>query len=303
MADKIKTRQITEIRSERDLPENEFRAVITTKREDRHGTTIYPEGADTSAFEDNPVLLFNHLHDRHIGKVLSLQKNEGEIVAHFRVNPRETEIIEDLNEGYLNAMSIGFRSKKRNGNDIEEWELLEISVVTVQSNVGALVSERLGPTKYPVPSRREGKTLSTKNLSRIQDAIEALEAVKADAERNLNMDQRQIDEESAADVAKAAAETFSQGASAMSTALDAFAAIVADMEAEAGEEDRYEDEGEENEDEEKDKEKEDYEEKDEEKRKSDFVSTLHEEITSQRKTNEEKEEEEVQISDLVSELI
>lgn len=186
---RLRDRDVDAIRETRiqteDLPDNQFRAIITSSAEDRHGTRIMPDGVDTTHYRDNPVVLKNHDLDRDIGKVLEMERKGDHIEALFEIKEREQEIIDDLNNGYLNAMSIGFRILERDGDVIEKAELVEVSVVSVPSNPEAQVTQR-SPSNLYVLNEREGKVLSNRNRSDMEKAISLIRDVLDRAGRSMS---------------------------------------------------------------------------------------------------------------------
>jgi HK97 family phage prohead protease len=105
------------------------------------------KNVDMGRFKKNPILLYNHNHDLAIGKVLEVKiTEEGMWIKAQISNSKDATIsyIRDLiAEGILKTLSIGFTPKQENFNrnegfnEIVEWRLNEISVVTLPANIEA----------------------------------------------------------------------------------------------------------------------------------------------------------------------
>lgn len=139
-----------------------FTAVITTDTVDRDGEVVVPQGMNSSDYERNPVLLYEHNEKQPIGKMLTMKRNERSIEAEFALAPRPEnhvgewipDTIGSLMEfGALNAMSIGFlgvearpatkADSMKYGEGLRrvygKWKLLEVSVVSMPANQEAIV--------------------------------------------------------------------------------------------------------------------------------------------------------------------
>jgi len=121
----------------------------STKNIDRYVEVITPEAfaSTVESFKANPVLLFQHKHDRPIGAVteLSIDKKAGLWVKAFISKANGVSDIATLiQEGVLRAFSIGFREKSAGKVDeiytITDLELYEISVVSIPANRESLFS-------------------------------------------------------------------------------------------------------------------------------------------------------------------
>ncbi len=146
-------------------------AVATDGTQDRDGEVVMASGVDLSNFKKNPVLMFGHNYrEPSIGKVLDIATDGGRILfkPQFAINesPRAAEIFKLYKGGYLNAFSIGFIPKQREGNVYTETELLEISAVPVPANPNALVV-----------ARSEG--FDENVIKEIEDMNSELDAIKA----------------------------------------------------------------------------------------------------------------------------
>lgn len=128
--------------------------IISSARRDRHGDILEPEGADASAFMENPVVLWAHRHDQlPIGRVGDIKIEKGAVTAEVRFDSRPfaREVRRLYREGFLAGWSVGFMPKKWkvirdddgvfDGYHISEWELVELSAVPVPANPEALTRE------------------------------------------------------------------------------------------------------------------------------------------------------------------
>lgn len=132
-----------------------FHAVFSTDSVDRHGDVVMQE-PDLRAFRKNPVFLDSHNYDsiEHIiGGVqkIKARKEEGFMdgdIAFFTDNPKGLLARKGVEQGFINATSIGFIPTdfdERTGA-ITKWELLEISLVSVPANPEALFEKAADPT-------------------------------------------------------------------------------------------------------------------------------------------------------------
>lgn len=140
-------------------------ATISTETIDRDGEVIVSQGMDSSEFDDNPVLFYNHDYAQPIGKVSDLRRGKGKIDATFEFAKRPEgfegayfpEFVESLvDQGIVKGISIGFVPipggvRKASAKDREDygesvrqvyskWKLLEVSVAPLPANATALVT-------------------------------------------------------------------------------------------------------------------------------------------------------------------
>lgn len=121
-----------------------YEAVISTGAVDRDGEIVMPEGVDIANYLRNPVVLFAHrYHEPPVAKAEAVWREDNAIVARFRFPDEGTYDFADTvrrlwSSGFLNAVSVGFIPRERDGNVITKWELLEFSIVPVPANQEAL---------------------------------------------------------------------------------------------------------------------------------------------------------------------
>ena len=156
--------------------ENAFNFIATKEVIDRDGDVVIAKGIDLSNYKNNPIVLFAHnWGDAPVGKAVKLSKKDGalNVSINFADTQEGQKIKYLVANGYLNALSIGFRMVQsyaqnpyltfeksmddlkvdfpdiysrfekdiKNGNlnrVITKSELYEISVVPVPANPSAL---------------------------------------------------------------------------------------------------------------------------------------------------------------------
>lgn len=127
------------------ISDKEYQVVASTNSIDRQGDSIDQTGWKIDNYMKNPVMLWAHDYsDLPVAKCINLSfDNSDQMVASFEfapedANPKAAQIQKLYDEGFLNAVSVGFIPNKRSGNIITEAELLEISFVPVPANQDAL---------------------------------------------------------------------------------------------------------------------------------------------------------------------
>lgn len=124
--------------------EGKYKVLASTSAIDRMGDSIDQAGWDLVNFKLNPVMPWAHDYSElPVAKVISIEVTDKGLEAEFEFapaegNPKAQQIKVLYDEGYLNAVSVGFIPKERNGNVITRSELLEISFVPVPANQEAL---------------------------------------------------------------------------------------------------------------------------------------------------------------------
>jgi HK97 family phage prohead protease len=133
--------------------------IASTDQVDRYGDVVDQQGWDLTGFKANPVILFNHHQDSlPIGKAknIEVRDNRLEIDIEFDMSDDySAKIARKAKGGFLNAVSVGFApiefsargdlprdhkafEEKSTGNYYHRSELLEVSLVTVPANAGAI---------------------------------------------------------------------------------------------------------------------------------------------------------------------
>ena len=100
------------------------------------------EAIDLERALDGLPMLFGHDHSKPIGLVKDIKIENGKLrgVLHFSNNSTAEEVFRDVQEGFLNNISIGYAVKEWSENSenddvtITRWALLETSVVPVPAD-------------------------------------------------------------------------------------------------------------------------------------------------------------------------
>ena len=127
--------------------------MISTINPDREGDRVVPEGGNFANFMKSPVLMWAHggtdgYASVPIGSVTALEVMPGHgVKAEWKWlegDPFADRIKNAWKQGVIRASSIGFKPitymKNGMGNDIETWELLELSLCAIPMNPEAVRS-------------------------------------------------------------------------------------------------------------------------------------------------------------------
>ncbi len=126
------------------IADNKYRVLASTSAIDRQGDSIDQSGWQIANYLKNPVMLWAHNYDElPVAKATSLDVTPKGLEMDFEfasaeANPKAQQIKLLYDEGFLNAVSVGFIQLERNGNVITRSELLEVSFVPVPANQEAL---------------------------------------------------------------------------------------------------------------------------------------------------------------------
>lgn len=143
----------------------EVDCVITTESIDRDGEVLISQGCDSTEFDKNPVVFYNHDYAMPIGKVIGMRRGSGKIDAtiEFAERPEgyQGDFFPDfvkalVGQGIVKGISVGFmpkaggtrkptaKDKQTFGDDVKQvfsqWKLLEVSVAPLPANGTALIS-------------------------------------------------------------------------------------------------------------------------------------------------------------------
>lgn len=109
------------------------------------GYNVLNSGLDRTRYDLNPICLYMHDLERSIGVCEQLRIEESKLIGSFRFDPDDPlscEVHRKLSAGFLKGCSAGFFIKNMQMSDqhdtVDEWELVEVSIVTVPSNRGAV---------------------------------------------------------------------------------------------------------------------------------------------------------------------
>lgn len=117
---------------------------IGMKEVDRDQEIVNIDGMDISAYQRNPVLLWNHDWSCVVGKVISINKDGNGLFVKAemqRLTGREADF-ENVLYGNVKSFSIGFIPHEyqylEDAVEITQSEMIELSIAPVQSNRSAL---------------------------------------------------------------------------------------------------------------------------------------------------------------------
>jgi HK97 family phage prohead protease len=134
------------------------RFVISSNRPDRDGDVLAPSGAILDSYRTNGVVLFNHRMDlpavgRCVDIGVSADKSKLWADLEFAKTELGNELFQLYDEGFMNACSVGLKMIEIGTPDwrrtqwqdsevkrwINKWELLEVSLCAIGSQVDALM--------------------------------------------------------------------------------------------------------------------------------------------------------------------
>lgn len=142
-----------------------FTATISTDSIDRDGEVMVPQGMNSTDFERNPVVFWNHDYSMPVAKGLSLTRNDRSVVAVSEFASRPADFVGPffpdfaralVEQGVVKGVSVGFMpmadgmrkatpaDRDRYGDGVErvysKWKLLEFSLAPLPANQDALIS-------------------------------------------------------------------------------------------------------------------------------------------------------------------
>ena len=155
-----------DVKNRRETSEGiEVDASISTESIDRDGEVIIAQGMNSTEYEANPILFFNHDYNDPIGNVVDIRRHRDRIDATLTFAQRpdnypgeyRPQFVESLvAQGVVKGISIGFVPepggvRKASKADIEKygtgvrqvyskWKLYEVSIAPLPANATALVS-------------------------------------------------------------------------------------------------------------------------------------------------------------------
>ena len=216
--------------------------MISTINPDREGDVVVPEGGNFANFMKSPVLMWAHggsdgYASVPIGSVTALEVMPGHgVKAEWKWlegDPFADRIKNAWKQGVVRASSIGFKpltyQKNGAGNDIETWELLELSLCAIPMNPEAVRSlKALG-------------LMDGTEVLRMADDKEELDAVEQDEESDGPQPTPSVPpepeivtepEEVEVEVEKADQKDHGEAMQAISALLTQLTTLVADMQSE-----------------------------------------------------------------------
>jgi HK97 family phage prohead protease len=140
-------------------------AIISTESIDRDGEVLVSDGMDTTEFDHNPIVFYNHDYAQPVGKVTNIRRRKNQIDATIEFAKRPDnfngayfpEFVKSLVEqGIVKGVSVGFvpkpggvrKASKKDREDygdnvrqvFSKWKLLEVSIAPLPANGQALVT-------------------------------------------------------------------------------------------------------------------------------------------------------------------
>lgn len=121
-----------------------YSVLASTSAIDRQGDSIDQKGWDIGNYVKNPVMLWAHNYSAlPVAKATAVGTTPSGLTLDYEFapaegNPMAQQIKVLVDEGFLNAVSVGFMPLERNGNVITKMDLLEVSFVPVPANPQAL---------------------------------------------------------------------------------------------------------------------------------------------------------------------
>jgi HK97 family phage prohead protease len=152
------------------LGPRQVRVIASTSAVDRAGDIVVPGGIVLAGYRENPVVLRDHDPSRPVG-LASIQITESAVLATVTFAPAGASEAADetcrlAKAGILRGVSIGFnpiRAEPIRGGGLKyiQWELLEISLVSVPANSEATVVER------SLRHKKSGHSISAANSEKL----------------------------------------------------------------------------------------------------------------------------------------
>ena len=165
------------------LGEREIEVVMSTAVLARDGHILVPGGCRLDNYRANPIVLWSHNPDLPIGNAPDIVVESDKIRARIAFAPagisaKADEVCGLMKSGVVRAVSVGFNpidgealnpSKPRGGQRFTDWELLELSAVSVPSDPDALVTARAHgdnpmPDPASAPATRATRASSTRQV-------------------------------------------------------------------------------------------------------------------------------------------
>lgn len=188
-----------------------FAAVITAETLDRDGEVLIPQGMNSTEFDKNPTLFWNHDYAQPVGRCNGLKRKESTIVGDFTFAQRPDgysgeffpEVAAALvGQGIVNAVSVGYVpedggvrrateiDRKKYGDRVHtiysRWKLLEVSLAPLQANPDALITAVKKGMMSPVAAK---KWFGIEAPKRVVVTVNVPAPSTKDAARPINMDE------------------------------------------------------------------------------------------------------------------
>ena len=109
------------------------------------GWRLSNQGCDLTRYAANPIVLYQHDTERIVGKASNLRIEGSKLIASVEFDtddPLAKEVQRKAEKGFLRGVSPGFfiseMTYHEDYDSVTAWELLEISIVSIPSNRGAV---------------------------------------------------------------------------------------------------------------------------------------------------------------------
>jgi HK97 family phage prohead protease len=169
----------------------EIKGSASTNTLDRAGDIIEPTAwtkGGLDSFKSNPIILFNHNHDRPIGRAKEIGVSDKGLDITARISKAAGEVTNLIKDGVLGAFSVGFKVKdadyisETDGYRIKDAELFEVSVVTVPCNQDAVFSLQKSFDSMD-EYKKFKKTFTQANSTESADAVKIEQPSEAKADK------------------------------------------------------------------------------------------------------------------------
>ena len=200
--------------------------MASTSDADRIGDIVSPRawgkgGLDN--FKKNPIILFNHNHNKPIGKATEIKMVDGGLrMKAFISKAAPDGVYQLIKDGILGAFSVGFMIKdadyieETGGLKIKLAELLETSVVSIPMNQAATFSlaksfesnEEYEAFKQTFTNREDlaGQSLAKEEVNASSIASNSLEGVPQSTQKEIKMGENTLNKDDLEAFADKAAE-------------------------------------------------------------------------------------------------
>lgn len=180
-------------RADTDDADKPLRFIVATEGKKADGLDLRMDGLNLERFRANPVVMYGHDYwgrdSLPIGRAENIAVDGPNLMADTVFDPDDEfarRVEGKYRGGFLNAVSVGFdvRGIDPETGVVNEWEMIEYSAVPVPLDPDAVVeSGRQLALATAFTEMREGKTLSAKNKTLVEQAIEALGGLLAASEK------------------------------------------------------------------------------------------------------------------------
>ncbi len=170
-----------------------MRFIVATEGKKADGLDLRMGGLNLDRFRANPVVMYGHDYwgreSLPIGRAENIEVDGPNLMADTIFDPDDEfaqRVEGKYRGGFLNAVSVGFdiRGLDPETGVVDEWEMIEYSAVPVPLDPDAVVeSGRQLALATALSEMREGKTLSAKNKTLVEQAVEALNGLLSASEK------------------------------------------------------------------------------------------------------------------------